>query len=49
MLVSPQESAAAGAPAQTKPVLRVHVLDCKQPIMHYEADIVRVRKRAREW
>ena len=30
-----------------KPVLRVHVLDCKQPVMHYDADIVRVRKRAR--
>jgi hypothetical protein len=31
----------------SKTIMRVHVLDCKQPVMHYDADIVRVRKRAR--
>lgn len=31
-----------------KAVLKVQVLDCKQHVMLYDTDVVRVRKRARE-
>lgn len=47
VLVSLQVSAVE--PRDPKPVLRVQVLDCKQPVVLYDADVVRVRKRGRVW
>jgi hypothetical protein len=46
--VSTTNKDSASASSFGKPVLRVQVLDCKQPVMYYDADVVRVRKKGRQ-
>ena len=38
-----------GTETHPKAMLRIQVMDTKQPIMEYEMEVVRVKKRARRW
>lgn len=40
---------AAAEAAHGRSVLRIQVLNGKQPVVFYDTDVVRVRKRARTW